>query len=282
MIPNTFEAYALRGRVSAAEYFAGYVAAIKPRDQSSFVNMAQQAGAPNVDAGMWLATVKYGSLETFGARTSLYHVPDILTSNYNDVAVTFPISDQVRIRLLGQAMAQGSNGANQLTGAPFSTFAAGGRINVIYGPLSVFGAYTQTGSAAAYRTPYGVWLGFTSQQVKDFNRAGERAVQAGAAFDFRVFGWRGLLFVGSATFGDRAIDAATGQPLANTNEYDFELAFRADLQSAPDWLKPLQLRARAAIVDQFLAGTLSSINEYRLYFNYELTFSGAKRLQRQP
>lgn len=282
MVPQTFEAYALRGIVGPVNYFAGYVAAIKPRDNSAFINMAERAGAPNVNAGMWLGTLKYGSLEKLGGRTGIYHVPDILTSSYSDAAVTFPVGEDVRVRLLGQFMVQGSNGANLLTGSSFSTFAAGARASVIYGPLSLWTAYTQVGSAAAYRNPYGVWLGYTAQLVRNFDRAGERAFQAGAAFDFKDFGWPGLLFVGSATLGDRAVDAATRRPLPTMNEYDLELAFRADLQPAPDWLKPLQLRARAGFVDQFQNGVKTSTTEYRLYFNYEITFKGRRHAARTP
>lgn len=47
MIPLLFEAYALRGQVGAVNYFAGCVAAIKPKELPSFINMAERAGAPN-------------------------------------------------------------------------------------------------------------------------------------------------------------------------------------------------------------------------------------------
>ena len=277
-VPQTFEAYALSGPIGPITYFAGSVASIKPRDASAFINMGERAGASNVNSGMLLGTLRYGDLETVGARASVYHVADILTSGYADGAATFSIADDLRVRLMGQFMVQGSNGTRRLTGQSFSTFVAGGRANLIWGPLSLFGVYTQTGSTAAYRAPYGVWIGYTAQLIKDFDRAGDRAFQTGAAFDFTRIGLPGLLFVGSATFADRAIDATNGRPLANTNEYDLELAMRADLvKNVPDWLKPLQIRVRAGFVDQFLNGTANSIQEYRAYLNYEVTFSGKKR-----
>lgn len=282
MIPYTFEAYALRGLVGPVNYFAGYVAAMKLRESSTFINMAERAGAPNVNAGMWLGSLKYGNLEKAGGRTSLYYVPDILTSSYSDGAVTFPVTEDIKLRLMGQFMVQGSNGGNLLTGSSFSTFVAGARANLIWGPLSLGTAYTQVGSAAAYRAPYGIWLGYSSQLVRNFDRAGERAFQAGLAFDFKDVGLPGLLFVGSATFGDRAINPVTRAPLATNNEYDLELAFRADLQPVPDWLKPLQLRARAGYLNQFQDGTMASTTEYRLYFNYEFTFNGPRRAARAP
>jgi hypothetical protein len=77
--------------------------------------------------------------------------------------------------------------------------------------------------------------------------------------------------------GDNAINPANGAPLSRNNEYDLDLIYQVASKSAPDWLKPLQLRARAAYVDQFLNGTLTSLEEYRLILNYELRFKGGSR-----
>jgi outer membrane porin, OprD family len=274
MIPNTFEAYALRGVLGPVNYFAGYVAAMKFKGVPYFVNMAERAGAPNVNAGMGLGTVKYGDVDKVRLRSSVYYVPDILTSNYNDFVLGFPITDSLRVRLGGQFMVQGSNGLNLLTGTSFSTFAAGGRVDLIWGPATLWGVFTQTGSAAQYQTPYGQWIGYTKQITKDFDRAGERAWQVGLILDFAVIDLPGLVFTGSATLGDNAITPATGAPLSRNNEYDLDLIYQIASKRAPDWLKPLQLRGRAAFVDQFLNGTLTSIEEYRLILNYEIKVSG--------
>jgi hypothetical protein len=277
MIPNTFEAYALRGVLGPVNYFAGYVAAMKFKGVPYFVNMAERAGAPNVNAGMALGSLKYGDIDKVRLRSSVYYVPDILTSNYNDFVLGFPITKAFRVRLGGQFMVQGSNGLNLLTGKSFGTFAAGGRVDLIWGPATLWGVFTQTGSAAQYQTPYGQWIGYTKQITKDFDRAGERAWQVGVIYDFAGIGLPGLLFTGSATLGDDAINPANGAVFARMNEYDLDLIYQVAARTAPDWLKPLQLRARAAYVDQFQNGTLTSIEEYRLILNYELTFRGSGR-----
>jgi outer membrane porin, OprD family len=277
MIPNTFEAYALRGVLGPVGYFAGYVAAMKFKGVPYFVNMAERAGAPNVNAGMWLGTVRYGDMDKIQLRSSVYYVPDILTSNYNDFVLGFPVTESFRVRLGGQFMVQGSNGLNLLTGTSFGTFAAGGRVDLMWGPATLWGVFTQTGSAAQYQTPYGQWIGYTKQITKDFDRAGERAWQVGVIYDFAGIGFPGVLFTGSATLGDNAINPANGAALARMNEYDFDLIYQVAARTAPDWLKPLQLRARAAYVDQFLNGTLAPIEEYRLILNYELAFRGSGR-----
>ncbi|MPZ30135.1 MAG: outer membrane porin, OprD family [Rhodospirillales bacterium] len=278
MIPNTFEAYALSGDLGRVRYFAGHVAAMKFKGVPYFVNMAARAGAPaNVTAGMWLGSVKYGDIDKLRLRSSIYYVPDILTSNYNDIVVGLPITGSFKARFSGQFMVQGSNGLNLLTGKPLGTFAAGGKMELIWGPATLWGVFTQTGSAFQYQTPYGQWIGYTKQITKDFDRAGERAWQVGLILDFAAIDLPGLTFMGSATMGANAINPATGAPLSRNNEYDFDLIYQVASKSAPDWLKPLNLRARAAFVDQFETNYMTAISEYRLILNYELTWKGTRR-----
>jgi hypothetical protein len=277
MIPNTFEAYALSGDVGAVRYFAGYVSQMKFKGVPYFVNMAARAGAPaNVTAGMWLGSLKYGDVDKLRLRSSAYYVPDILTSNYNDVVATLPVTDAFKVRLSGQFMVQGSNGLNLLTGQSFGTFAAGMGVDLVWGPATLWGVFTQTGKAAQYQTPYGQWIGYTKQITKDFDRAGERAFQVGLILDFAAIDLPGLSFRGSATLGDSAINPANGAPLSRNNEYDFDLIYQVASKTAPDWLKPLQLRGRMAFVDQFEANYMTAIQEYRLILNYELTWKGKR------
>ena len=148
MLPQTFEAYALRGRLADVNYFAGYVAAIKTRDDSAFINMAQQAGAPNVNAGMGLVSVRYGDPRRFAFRSSAYYVPDILWSHYTDAVGIIPLAEDLSVRLAGQFMVQGSTGRNLLTGTSFGTFVGGARVDTNWGPFTLYGSYMQTGSAA--------------------------------------------------------------------------------------------------------------------------------------
>jgi hypothetical protein len=276
-LPQTFEAYALRGKLEAVNYFAGYVAAVKQRASAVFINMGQAGGAPNVNAGMALGSVKYGSMDKLQLRTSTYYVPDILWSSYSDAGGTIPISEDFKVQLAGQFAVQGSNGLNLLTGQPFGTFWGGARAQAIWGPFSLWGAYTQTGSAAAWKSPYGIWIGYNKQQVLDFDRAGERAYQAGASYDFKGAGLAGLVFLASATYGANAVTPATGKVLSENWEYDLDLRFQADALPVPDWLKPLQLRGRIAYVDQYLNNTVSSLTEYRIVVNYEVTWKGPRR-----
>lgn len=278
-LPQTFEAYALRGVLGPVSYFAGYVAAMKPRDRSAFINMGEAAGAPNVNKGMGLFSLKHGSMNDLQVRASTYFVPDILWSSYADVGGTIKVNDDLRVQLAAQFAVQGSNGMNLLTGQPFSTFWGGFRADAFWGPMAFRLSYTQIGSAASWRNPYGIFIGYNKMQSLDFNRAGEMAVTAGASYDFKGAGLPGVIFLATTTYGGNAVNPATGAGLSTIWEYDLELAIRGDaMENAPGWLKPFELRNRVAFVDQFQGGrTLnSSFTDYRIQLNYELTWKGPR------
>ncbi len=279
-IPQTFEAYALRGALGPVNYFAGYVAAMKPRDDSAFINMGQAAGASHVNKGMGLFSVKYGNMNEVQVRASTYYVPDILWSSYADVDGTIKVPGDLRVQLAGQFAVQGSNGMNLLTGQPFSTFWGGFRADAFWGPMAFRVSYTQIGSAAAWRNPYGIFIGYNKMQSLDFNRAGEMAVTAGASYDFKGAGLPGVIFLATATYGGNSVNPQTHTSLSNNWEYDLELAIRGDaMPNAPGWLKPFNLRNRVAFVDQYLNDTVTSYTEYRVQLNYELTWKGPRLRQ---
>ncbi len=283
MTPNTFEAYLLSGTVPTAwgdfGYTAGYVAKIKPRNATTFINMARQAGAPDtVSEGMMLAGFSWGPGETYKARWSGYLVPNTLASSYADGSAFFTLADEVDLRLGAQFMVQGSVG-NHALGQPFSTWAGGIDADLILGNVTLTASYTQTGSAAAYRTPYGTWAGYTSMIVHNFNRANEGAFLAGATIDFGFLKAPGFALSTNIVFGNGAMNALTGRPLARHNEYDFTLdyLFANSALPWPDVLRPLWIRARAGLLDQFEpGGGFSTVRDYRVILNYEWKFGGKK------
>jgi hypothetical protein len=282
MIPNLFEAYALRGTVGHLAYFAGFVTRMKLRGESEFDNMAQTAvnqygrGHSVQSQGMYLGDLRYTPADNLALRGAVYHVPDILSSGYGDITFAVPMPRHFKFVLSSYLMVQGSS-SDTLIGKPFSTWSAGGRAILGWHELSVWTAYMQTGSASPYRTPYGQWIGYGKQMTKDFNRANERAFQIGATFDFHGVGLPGLSFRGSATIGNGAIDSDTHASLAQVTEFDLDLEYAFHAEYWPDWLKPLSLRGRAGLVTEDTAGRPSYVNEYRLILNYEVSFRGGKR-----
>lgn len=282
MIPNLFEAYALRGTLGPVTYFAGYVTRMKLRDESVFDNMAQTAvnqygrGHSVPSTGMYLGALTYAPDPAWTLRLSTYHVPDILSSGYGNIAWSAPMPEHLKLVLSSYLMVQGSS-SDTLIGKTFSTWSAGGRAILGWNDVSVWAAYMQTGSASPYRTPYGQWIGYGKMITKDFNRANEHAFQIGATYDLAGIGMPGLTFRGSGTFGSGAIDSDTHAHLTQNTEFDLDLEYRFAADSWPDWLKPLALRGRAGLVQENLNGQPSASNEYRLILNYEVQFQGAKR-----
>jgi hypothetical protein len=282
MIPNLFEAYALRGMVGPMSYFAGYVTRMKLRGQSEFDNMAQiavnQYGRGNSvpSTGLYLGALGYTLGDDLALRASTYHAPDILSSGYGDITWSAPMPRHMKLTLSSNVMVQGSS-SDTLIGKPFSTWSAGGRAILGWYDATVWTAYMQTGSASNYRTPYGQWIGYGKQITKDFNRANERAFQIGTTYDFKGVGLPGLTFLGSATMGSGAINPDTGAAVTQNAEFDFDLEYKFAAEPWPDWLKPLALRGRAGLVQENLNGRPSAINEYRLILNYEVQFKGGKR-----
>lgn len=277
MTPNLVEGATVSGRFDSFNYFFAYLDGFKSRNSDTFVNFAAAARAPSgVNEGMWLGSLSYTPMRDLVFRVSSYTVPDVLTSTYTDVAWLTPINDQVKLRLGAQYMYQGSNGDNLLTGSAFHTWAGGLKTEVIWGPVTLTGIYTETGQSAAYRSPYGTWAGYTTMIVRDFDRAGERAWLVGGTLDFSFLNLQGLSFNANAVFGSNAIDPLSHAALSDATEYNYTLDYRFTDSIWPDSLKPLWLRARAARVEERLAGVTTVLTDYRIIANYEWKFGNTK------
>ena len=280
MTPNTFEAYTLAGGFGAFSYFGGYVAKEKMRNSIEFLNMATVAGAPaGVSEGMILAGGTFAPDDTFKARLSAYHVPNILSSGYADAAKLFSLTDDIDLRVSGQFMVQGSTGGHLLTGQAFSTWSGGIDVDLILGPvdaerhlhpdrqcrrlsltLRIVGRLHHDAAARLQSRQRGC--------VPDRNevRPGSRQLP-------------GFALSTNFAFGNGAITAGTGVPLSTNNEYDFTLdyLFANSRLDWPDWLRPLWIRGRIGMLDQFQNGGYSSIRDYRVIANYEVKFGGKGR-----
>lgn len=276
MTPNTFEAYAFEGTMGALSYYGAYVDKMKKRNEDTFLDMAEAAGAmPGTHAeGMWLGTLKYAPDRTSYARISGYTVPNVLNSSYADFWKVITITDRFKWGYGAQIMYQASNGADYLTGMPFNTWSGGLDTDFIFGPLVISMAYNQTGSNSFYRSPYGSWAGYTSMIVRDFNRAGEQAYLIGFSYDFKDWNLPGFSMFANAVFGRNAIDPATNLALADTNEYDVTFDYKFTASYWPDYAKPLWVRARYAHIEDRLNGSTSRTDDYRVIVNYDLLYNG--------
>jgi len=295
MTPNTFEAVVLQGRtqlgtrssdaivtadtiglskdgkevaapaptpaqdVASIKYGLGYFYAIKERNDSEFVSMAQDAGA-DIQHGVWSAGAVYEKGK-FNIGAIEYYCEDVINIAYAQTGFEVPLATDWRLRFAGQYVDQGSVGDNLLKGHSFSGHQFGVRVELPIRNALFTGAFTQAWGTANLQNPWSGYPGYTSVQVQDFNRAGEGAFLLRAGYDFP---WvDGLSAYALAVFG-------TDPDLAGQyrqNEFDF------NLQWGPKKgvLEGLSLRLRYAVVQQF-GGNVDNLTDFRAICNYVIKF----------
>lgn len=270
MTPITYSGGNLAGPLAGVDYFAAYLNATKPKTSENFVDFVSAAGiAAAGREPMWLAGVSARPGTDLDWRLSSYYVPNVLQSNYADVAWRITPAAGYRLQLGAQAMYQGSVGDQLLSGASFSVWSGGLKADLTRGGATATLAYQQTGSGANYQTPYSGWAGYTYMIVKSFNLAGQKAWLLGGSYDFAAQGVPGLQLNANAVYGYDAVDPATGAAQPDWTEYDMTLDYRFGAEHWPVWARPFWIRARAAHVDMRSAG---DIDDYRVILNYEWKF----------
>lgn len=273
MTPRTYQGAALTGTLAGIDYFVGRFDKMKHRNWDYFEAVATVAGAPaSVAEPLWLLSLRAAPRENLNLGFSSYRVRDVLAASYAEIAWLVPASAETQWRLGGQYMRQGSTGNHVLTGAAFDTWIVGFKADLIHGPFTLSGIVMQTDRGAAYRTPFGSWIGYTSRIINNFNRAGERARAVDAVVDFASLGAPGLSLTASATRGDAAINAATGARLSRNSEYDLTADYKFTAAHWPAWARTLALRARWGRFEQRLGNTLDVTTERHLILNYAVTF----------
>lgn len=272
MTPRSFEGLAASGKVGGIDYYLGRFEKMKARNWDTFEEVSEVAGAPQAKAPLWLISLRAKPSEAWQLGYASYQVRDVLTSHYAEASWQTDLSSATRLRLNGQYMRQGSNGRDLLTGQAFDTWSTGLKADLMHGPLTLSAIAMKTDEAAAYRVPFGSWVGYTCRMITNFNRAGERAWGADAIIDFATLGAPGLVLTTSATRGSGAINANTGAPLSRNTELDFTADYRFNQAAWPEWARPLWLRLRLGRLDQTLGERHDVTKEYHLILNYAITF----------
>lgn len=229
MTPNTFEGYTVRGAFGddkagpGVQYVAGYVPKIKLRDSDEFIYMSEAAGATaQRGTGMGGARFNYGASSIAAIE---YYTPDILNIFYTEAKHVWKVTDDLGFYLGTQFSHQQSLGDKLLTGDSFYTYQVGflGEAGYRNGILSF--AYTKAGDGADLRSPWSSYPGWTSVQIRDFNRAGEQAFLVKASYDWKAF-LPGLTTYVLYIVGDGRKDPSTGQGLRDESELDADVQYR--------------------------------------------------------
>jgi hypothetical protein len=278
MIPNTFEAITLQGRIefgnggtdpskdgveheggSALKFGVGYFDRIKPRNLDEFISMAEAAGT-QVNRGVYTAGALYENGNfTIGAID--YYCPDIINIGYAETTLKLPINQDWESRFAAQFVDQRSVGDNLLQVDDFAGQQYGIKAELQFKKALFTVAYTQTTDGTDMQAPWSSFPNYTSVQVQDFNRAGEGAILVRAAYEFTTI--KGLSTYALAVFGTEPNEP--GQ--YRQNEYDFNVQW----MPPEGVLKGFSLRLRYAVVQQD-EGAVQDIQDFRVICNYGLTF----------
>jgi hypothetical protein len=264
MTPNTFEGATVYGTVGGTDgspewrFGGGYVSKIKQKNDDDFVWMSEAAGAA-VHRGVYVAgaNVRTGDF-TIGAAD--YYSSDIINIFYAEAKYALPIGEKSKLNLAAQYSDQQSTGDDLLTGGSFSTNQWGLKADLSLGAALLTLGYTDTASGSNMRNPWSGYPGYTSVQVKDFNRAGETAVLARAGYDFSAHGAEGWSAYVLHVHG-------SGVRAPNYNEDETDLNLQWTPKSGA--LRGFSFRLRYAWAEQRGGGD-PDLQDLRFIVNYDI------------
>jgi hypothetical protein len=269
MTPYTFEGMTLGGKVGWVKYLGGYLWDVKPRNSDEFISMSEQAGAPGTDRGVALGGVRLTPLEGLRIDFSNQYGFDTFNTLYAEGDYLFPLSKDWKLRFGAQFTDQRAVGDALVANAAdkhWATQHGGSRIQAIWRDLTLTAAFSVVASGNTVQTPWGTFPGYLSSIDQDFDRANEKAVLFGVAYDFSRMITPGLSAYVNAVLGWDAIDPKTRASAPDQREYDFNIDYRPQWKT-PAFLQGMWLRVRGAILDQENAKQLGG--QVRVILNWE-------------
>ncbi|MCJ7641669.1 MAG: OprD family porin [Desulfobacterales bacterium] len=225
--------------------------------------MSEAAGA-NVKRGVFGGGARM-AYKDFTIGLLDYYSNDIMNIFYTEATYKLSVTDRLGALFMVQFIDQRSVGDDLLKGYSFSTNQVGVMANMGYGGGILTLGYTRASEGADIQNPWGSHPGYTSVQVRDFNRAGENAFTAKASYDFTRLGLEGVAAYVQFVHGWGRVDPANKDSVPNENEFD------VDIQWQPQWkfLKGLWFRVRYGNVHQY-EGPKNTIHDFRVIVNYDL------------
>ena len=263
MVPNTHEAYVIRGLSLSDKYsfITGYVHKMKTRGSSKFIPMSEVAGFNGTDDGLAMAGVLYQPNENFSIGAIDYYSINFMNIFYAEINTLFQLTEQIPLHLSAQYTNQHSVG-DEIDG-DFNRHTGGMNASVSYRGVVLNAAGTITGNDSDFGSPFGGPPSYLSIIVKNFFRAGEEAWLLGLSYDFSYLGIPGLTAYTNYAEGytpDRGSIASPDQ-----SEWDITIDYH------PEFLpfKGLWFRYRRAEIDQDGPGAID-LTDNRIILNWEI------------
>jgi outer membrane porin, OprD family len=274
MTPNTFEGLTLGGKVGPVDYLGGYLWKMKARNSDTFRFMSEEAGVAGSDDGVALFGVKLAPLPGLKLDVSEQYGFNTFNTVFAQADYTHPLAEDLRLIFGGQFTDQRAVGDQLLTTASskdWDTYNVSAKAAVGYRELTVTVGGSVTGSGHTIQAPWGSFPGYLSLIQEDFQRADEKAVLVGAAYDFSKLITPGLGAFFNIAWGWDAIDPKTRAAAPDQTEYDLTIDYRPPRGFL---LLPvtrnLWLRLRGAILDREDSDQLGY--QVRLILNWEIPF----------
>jgi hypothetical protein len=268
MTPNTFEGVTIGGKVAWLQYTGGYLWDIKQRNADEFVPMSAAAGVKGVHDGVALAGVRLTPLAGLRIDVSDAWGDNMFNTAYGEIDYLHALDANWKVRAGAQFTDQRAVNYARVGGSNeryWATQVGGVRAQVIYRDLTLTTAFSVTGKGNNIQSPWGSYPGYLSMIDQDFNRASEKAVLVGLAYDFSRH-VQGLSAYANVGTGWDAINPASRKDVADQTEYDLTVDYRPPVKW-PAFLRGLWFRARAAALDQ--EDAKSPGYQFRLILNWE-------------
>lgn len=270
MTPNTFEGVTIGGKAGPVEYLGGYLWKMKARNSDNFVSMAEQAGAPaGNDDGVAMFGVRAMPLPSLLLEVNEQYGFNTFNTVWVLAEYTHKLSDDLKLFFGGQFTDQRAVGDELLANASsqdWSTYNVSLKTAVTWKELTASVGGQVTGDGNTIQAPWGSYPGYLSMIQEDFQRANEKAVGVGLAYDFSNLVTPGLSAFAWAVWGWDAIDPKTRAAAPDNTEYDLTVDYRPPFK-VPAFLQGMWLRVRGAINDQQGSDTLGW--QVRIILNWE-------------
>jgi hypothetical protein len=272
MTPNTFEGLTLGGRLGPVDYFGGYLWKMKARNSDTFRYMSEEAGAPGSNDGVALAGVKFAPLPGLKFDVSEQYGFNTFNTIFAQGDYAHPLGEDLKLIFGGQFTDQRAVGDKLLTNAAskdWDTYNVSTKAAVAYRELTVTVGGSITGDGHTIQAPWGSFPGYLSLIQEDFQRADEKAILVGVAFDFSKTITPGLSAFTNIAWGWDAIDPKTRAAAPDQTEYDLTIDYRPPkgFLVLPT-TQNLWFRLRGAILDREGADQLGW--QVRLIINWEI------------
>lgn len=227
MIPQTYEAYILEYDEDDLRLIGGWIDKVKLRDTKRFQYLSEVTG--DLDSsrrGMWMIGGEWAP-DSYESKAYYYAIPDYIQTSFFHLGATHPLAEDLswHWQLIGlDQRSLGKEDAGDFNVAEGGALAG---VTVNGFTMDVGGTIVDDTTDV---TAWGAYPFFNDMMGYSNNRAGEKALYLGAAYDFDRIGWNGFSTNVKASFATTPDEGRTASP--DRNEYDLNMnyAFDGDLK----------------------------------------------------